>query len=105
MARTLPYANMASTPWVKVAGDSFVIHKLEYYYSRLLFENEIALFLDEVWGRSGAFDEELARNPHYPPHLGSEVMVPRDNNSTLAFNTELLKLHNCFCHPREKRAL
>ena len=35
------------------------------------------------------FDEELARNPHYPPHLGGEVMVPR-NNSSLAFSTELL---------------
>ena len=41
---------------------------------RLLFESEIALFLNEVWSRS-AFDEELARNP---------------DNSTLAFSTELL---------------
>ena len=38
---------------------------------------------------SDAFDEKLARNPHYPPHLGGEVMVPRDNR-TLAFSTELL---------------
>ena len=42
----------------------------------LLFESEIALFLNEVWGRS-AFT------------LGGEIMVPRDN-STLAFSTELL---------------
>ena len=29
---------------------------------------EIALFLNEVWGR-GAFDEKFERDPHYPPHL------------------------------------
>ena len=53
---------------VKVTGDSFIINKLEYYNFRLLFESEIALFLNEVWRRS-AIDEELARNHHYPPHL------------------------------------
>ena len=53
---------------------------------RLLFESEIALFLNEVWGQS-AFDEELARNPYYRPlTLGGEVMAPQDN-STLAFIT------------------
>ena len=35
---------------------------------RLLFESEIALFLNEVWARS-AFSEEVARNPHYLLHL------------------------------------
>ena len=53
---------------IKVTGDSSIIHKLEYIDFRLLFESEIKLFLNEVWGRS-AVDEELTRNPHYPPHL------------------------------------
>ena len=46
---------------MKVTGDSFIIHKLKYQNiinCRLLFES----------GRS-AFDEKLARNPQYPPHL------------------------------------
>ena len=75
---------------VKVTGDIFIIHKLEYYYFRLLFESEIALFLNDVWGRS-AFDEKLAKNPHYPTRLTLDgaVMVPRDN-CTLVFSTELL---------------
>ena len=38
-----------------------------------MFENEIALFLNKVWGI---------------PSVG-EVMIPRDNR-TLAFSTELL---------------
>ena len=49
-------------------GDSFIIHKLDIINFRHLFESEIALFLNEVWGQS-AFDEELARNPLYPSHL------------------------------------
>ena len=38
---------------------------------------------------SGAFDEELARNPTTRLTLGGEVIVSRAN-STLAFSTELL---------------
>ena len=64
----------------------------------LMFESEITLFINEVWDRS-AFDEELARNPHYMPHLDGEVMVPQDN-SMLAFSTELLN-YIIACHSRE----
>ena len=51
-----------------------------------MFETEILLFLNEVWGRS-AFDEEFYLPIHYLPHR--EVMVTQDN-STQAFSTELL---------------
>ena len=54
---------------LKVTGDSLIIPTDQNIINfRLLFESEIALFLNEVWGRS-AFDEKLARNPYYPPHF------------------------------------
>ena len=42
---------------IKVTRDSFIIHKLDIINCRLLFE-----------GGRRACDEELARNPHCPPH-------------------------------------
>ena len=38
-------------PHLKVTEDSFITHKLDIIYFRLLVEGEIALFLNEIWGR------------------------------------------------------
>ena len=56
---------------------------------RLLFESEIALFLNQVWGRS-AFD-------------GKESPVPDD--SMLAFSTELLNYIIAFATPGKARTV
>ena len=56
--------------------------------SRLLFESEMALFLNVVWGRNGSM-KNWQGIPTTCLTLGGEVMIPRDNR-TLAFRTELL---------------
>ena len=70
---------------------------------RLLFESEIALLLNEVWGQS-AFDKNWQGISTTRLTLGGEVMVPRDNR-TLVFSTELLNYIIPFAQSREKRVL
>ena len=60
---------------VKVTGDSFIIHNLEYINFRLLFESEIVLFLNEVWGRVHSM-KNWQGIPTTCLTLDGEVMAP-----------------------------
>ena len=45
---SIKHLKLSITHCFKVMGDSFMIHKLDIINFRLLFESEIALFLNEV---------------------------------------------------------
>ena len=69
-----------------LAQSSYLVRNIINF--RLLFESEVALFLNEVWGRVHSM-KNWQRIPTTRLTLDGEVMVPRDNR-TLAFSTELL---------------